>query len=197
MAFENAKRFVEHATGLAMPGAEEVQKLLRKSKVTAVQLKDDGFIPNHPRWPLLFYPSCVRLAKHRDPAAIFEALFAFNGWGRGWRDSVYDFVHYHSRTHEVLAIARGKARLQFGGFKGRIVTVKAGDAAILPAGTGHQRLWASEDFLAVGAYPPKGVYDECKNVEDRKRAKLTVPKTAKPKRDPLYGTDGPLLKRWR
>jgi mannose-6-phosphate isomerase-like protein (cupin superfamily) len=52
-----------------------------------------------------------------------------------WRDGIYDWIHYHSRTHEVLGIARGSAKAQFGGPKGRTVTLKAGDAAILPAGT--------------------------------------------------------------
>jgi hypothetical protein len=36
--------------------------------------------------------------------------------------------------------------VQFGGKRGRTLTLKAGDVAILPAGTGHQRLNASEDF---------------------------------------------------
>jgi uncharacterized protein YjlB len=109
---------------------------------------------------------------------------------------IYDFVHYHSRTHEVLAVVRGWARLQLGGPKGRITRVKAGDMAVLPAGTGHQCLAASKDFLAVGAYPPGGVYDECKNVEKLARAKVTIRKTARPARDPLYGADGPLHRHW-
>ena len=55
-------------------------------------------------------------------------------------------------NHEVLGIARGKGRVRFGGNKGRIFTPKAGDVAIVPAGNGHQCLFAEEDFLVVGAY---------------------------------------------
>jgi hypothetical protein len=37
-----------------------------------------------------------------------EELFRKNGWGASWRDGIYDYVHYHSRIHEVLGVARGK-----------------------------------------------------------------------------------------
>jgi uncharacterized protein YjlB len=195
--FEDMKKAIEGATGVATPGDEELDGLVRSVKPATFRFEDDGFIPNHPIWPLLLYASCVRLPKNRDPAAVFEALFTKNRWGRSWRGGIYDFVHYHSRTHEVLAVARGKVRLQFGGPKGRIVEAKAGDAAVLPAGTGHQCLSASDNFLAVGAYPPAGVYDECKNIEQRKRAKVTIRKTKRPTADPIYGADGPLLRLWK
>jgi uncharacterized protein YjlB len=86
----------------------------------------------------VIYKSAVRLPDSLDPVAVFEDLFESNGWGDMWRDGIYDWVHYYSRTHEVLGIARGSGKVQFGGPKGRTVTLKAGDVAILPAGTGHQ-----------------------------------------------------------
>jgi uncharacterized protein YjlB len=73
----------------------------------------------------------------------------------------YDFLHFHTRLHEVLGIARGRARVQFGGDKGRTPGVKAGGVIVLPAGTGHRRLSAGGDLLVVGACPASsGQYDE-------------------------------------
>ena len=138
----------------------------------------------------------MRLPKNLDPAAVFEELFESNGWGDSWRNGIYDYVHYHSRIHEVLGIARGEGKVQFGGHLGRTLKVKAGDVAILPAGTGHQCLSASKDFLVIGAYPPSGKYDECTSSEDHERALSAIPKVGRPRKDPVYGTKGPLLKAW-
>jgi hypothetical protein len=93
---------------------------------------------------------------------VIEDLFERNGWGETWRDGIYDYVYYHSRIHEVLGIARRKGRAGFGGNKGRIFTLKAGDVAALPAGTGYQCLSA---YVVIRAYPPTGTYDECTTVE--------------------------------
>jgi uncharacterized protein YjlB len=98
--------------------------------------------------------------------------------------------------HEVLGIAKGKGTVRFGGNNGRTVHIKAGDVAILPAGTGHQCLFASSDFLVVGAYPPSGTYDECTKSEDHRSALKTIPKVARPRKDPVYGAKGPLMSEW-
>jgi uncharacterized protein YjlB len=192
---ENIKRIAEKATGWRRP--DDPQALLRERKGQTYRFSDDGVIPNHPKWPLIIYKSVVRLPPALDPAAVFEELFANRGWGSSWRDGIYDYVHYHSRIHEVLGIARGSSRVQFGGAKGRILSLKAGDVAVLPAGTGHQCLEASEDFLVVGAYPPVGAYDECTSLEDREKALPAIARVARPRKDPVYGRDGPLMRVWR
>jgi uncharacterized protein YjlB len=139
----------------------------------------------------------LRGTKKFDLATIIDAIFETNGWGRSWRDTVYDFVHYHSQIHEVMGVARGTAKIEYGGAKGRILQMKAGDVAILPAGTGHRLVDSSQDFLVVGAYPPDGTYDECTDTRDRSEAIKRIAKVKKPSKDPIFGARGPLIKFWR
>jgi uncharacterized protein YjlB len=194
-AVETLKRLAERATGIGRPSADEIAAAIRPRKANAWCFHDDGVTPNHPRWPLIVYRGVFRFGAY-DPAALFEDAFAHNGWGDSWRNGIYDYNHYHSRIHEVLGVARGRAKVRFGGAKGRALTIKAGDVAILPAGTGHQCLEASADFVVVGAYPPQGQYDECASAQDHARAVKTVGKVARPRKDPLYGGKGPLLLAW-
>jgi len=194
---ENAKRVAERVTGWSRPAKDDLTRLVRKRKPATFRFKDEGLIPNHPRWPLVIYRSAIKLSGDFDPAAVFEDLFARNGWGDSWRDGIYDYVHYHSRIHEVLGIARGSGEVRFGGPLGRAVKLKAGDVAVLPAGTGHQCLSADDAFLVIGAYPPTGSYDECTTAKDHDRALKSIPKAAPPRKDPVYGADGPLLKLWK
>jgi uncharacterized protein YjlB len=188
-----AKKLVEDR-----PDAVRLRGLVRRRKPLALMFSDDGIIPNNPRFPLIVYRSVVMLPKGRfDPAVVIDSLFELNGWGRSWRDTVYDFVHYHSRVHEVLGFARGAATLEFGGIKGRKLRLKAGDVAILPAGTGHRLIQASRNLLVVGAYPKSGAYDECTDTRERAEAAKRIAKSRKPDTDPVYGKDGSLTELWR
>jgi uncharacterized protein YjlB len=187
----------EKATGLSRPASDQIEGLLRIRKLNTLKFEDDGIIPNNSRWPFVFYRAAVALPDDLDPAAVMEELFRQNGWGASWRDGIYGYVHYHSRIHEVLGVARGKGTVRFGGNKGRTVQLKAGDVAVLPAGTGHQCLAASSDFLVVGAYPPSGTYDECTKSEDHRKALKAIPKVARPRKDPVYGAKGPLMSAWK
>jgi uncharacterized protein YjlB len=195
---EDVKAAVERRTGWRRPSAEQLARLLQSRRIATFRFRDDGFIPNNPRFPVAVYRSAVKLPRSLDPAAVWEALFESNGWGDTWRDGIYDYLHYHSRIHEVLGIARGSGIVRLGGNKGRIVKLKAGDAVMIPAGTGHQCLSASKTFMAVGAYPPSGTYDECgPTAEEHDRNVKVVHKVGRPRKDPLFGSDGPLLKAWK
>jgi uncharacterized protein YjlB len=193
---ESAKASIEKITGWQRPSNDDLDRLVRLRKANTFRFSDDGLIPNHPRWDMLVYRGVLKMPGQFDPAAVFEEVFERNGWGRSWRNGIYDYVHYHSGIHEVLGIARGSGKVRFGGGRGRTLPLKAGDVAVLPAGTGHQRLAATDDFLVVGAYPPDGTYDECTGSEHHARAVRTIPKVPRPHMDPVYGKKGPLTDLW-
>ena len=195
---EDARKLAEKATGWARPDRNALAGLVRKRAPQLFRFEDDGVVPNHPRWPLIIYRNAVKLPKTFDPAAVFEDLFARNGWGDSWRNGVYDYLHYHSRIHEVMGVARGCAVARFGGKGQRNITIRPGDVLVLPAGTGHECVSASDDFLVVGAYPPTGTYDVFRtSPAEYKKAVKTVPKVAPPRRDPIYGKEGGVLRLWK
>jgi uncharacterized protein YjlB len=196
MPLTNVIKNVVRRTVERTPDAEEPADLVQKRLPTQMYFDDDGVTPNHPKWPVLLYRNVIHLPKRFDNGTVFDALFTNNGWGRSWRASIYNFLHYHSQIHEVLGIARGHADIQFGGVKGKNIRIKAGDVVVLPAGTGHQRMKASPNFMVVGAYPPDGKYDECTDTRDRQKVKGAISKTKKPATDPVFGENGPLRSIW-
>ena len=197
MIVEGAKRFIEKMTGLGRPKPKQLAGLTRPITPRHHLFKDDGATPNNPSLPLLHYPRAIVLPKEFDPAAVIETLFARHGWKDSWRDGVYDFLHFHTKTHEVLGIARGSVRVRFGGKRGKIIALKAGDVVVLPAGTGHQRMSQSDDLLVIGAYPASGRYDEPQPKDvDHDEAVAAIAKTRLPAKDPVYGSSGPLRKLW-
>lgn len=124
----------------------------------AIALVDDGLVPNNARFALQLYRG-VGPADAADAAERWIALFARNGWRGAWINGIYPFHHYHATAHEVLGLARGMARVQFGGPSGPILSVSAGDAVLIPAGVGHCRIGSSADLSVVGAYPGGADWD--------------------------------------
>ena len=112
-------------------------------------------ISAHPPFPNSAYPVLLYrevFAPARVTAEGFEELFGSNGWPQQWRNGVFTFHHFHSTAHEALGFYAGEARLQLGGPTGPELTVRAGDAVLLPAGTGHFNISQSSGFRCVGAY---------------------------------------------
>lgn len=161
----------------------------------AVFFVDDGDVPNNPL-PLIVYQDAID-PKAGDPAVAFETLFRRHGWGGSWRNGVFPFHHYHSTAHEVLGIAAGEAEVRFGGEHGQTLTVRAGDAVLIPAGVGHKRLSATHDLLVIGAYPGGQRADLMREgAEDKAGIRRRVKAVPLPDADPVAGGTGPIAEHW-
>jgi uncharacterized protein YjlB len=153
---------------------------------------DDGTIPNS-RLPLLVYHDAVPA----DAVAI-EHLFATNRWPPAWRNGVHPFHHFHSTAHEVLGVARGEASVLFGGPQGKMLTVRAGDVVVVPAGVAHCNQGQSSDLLIVGAYPDNSQTLDLRRGKpgEHDAAGRAVAAVPLPAADPVKGADGALARLW-
>ena len=134
-------------------------------------------IPNG-RFPVLMY--------HGVDVSDARALFAANGWGGSWVNGVFDFHHFHSTSHEVLAVVSGSATIELGGPQGEAFDVTAGDVLVLPAGTGHRRASADTAFTVIGAYPRgQEHYDLLREADDAARDRIAA--LGPPDSDPVGG----------
>lgn len=157
---------------------------------------DDGSIPNNPKLPLVVYP-CEYADSGQDLAPVFEERFRANNWTNSWRNGIYTYHHYHSRSHEALAVYSGEAKVLFGGESGEALDLKRGDVVVIPAGVGHKKLESSGDFGVVGAYPEGRDYDVLRgDKEDRPQARENIRSVPLPDTDPLFGEIGSLIRIW-
>ncbi len=171
-------------------------KIVKIGRVEQFLLKKDGFIPNNDKLPLLVYQNALELPTS-DPASAIEKILKMNGWGSAWRNSIYNFHHYHSTAHEILAVYSGSARVLLGGDSGITLNVHKGDVLIIPAGVAHKNLGSEEQFRVVGAYPEGQNWDmNYGREEEHHKAEENIKQVPFPKTDPIYGADGPLKNFW-
>jgi uncharacterized protein YjlB len=164
-------------------------------KIESFVLPEHDWVPNNPRLPVLLYRGATEGTDREATARAFEEAFENNGWPPQWRDGIYDYHHYHSTAHEALGVAAGSATLTIGGPGGKDIQVEAGDALVLPTGTGHRSIKTSDDFLVVGAYPQGQDWDICRQApSDEARKRMTALRI--PAADPVDGPAGPLTKLW-
>lgn len=133
------------------------------SKLTMVEVKKynippTALIPNSP-YPLLHYPGLLsdQLSNSTNIAPDVHDLFARNGWNTQWifRYGQTQEAHYHTKTHECMAVLTGTATIRFGVADtdpdleksthgsakeegGIELEARAGDVFILPAGLAHK-----------------------------------------------------------
>lgn len=169
---------------------------IHSGKIIHHLIKENGFFPNNAKLPLLHYKKAFDLA-HLNSGSI-KKLFLENEWKNTWVDSIFQFHHYHSNTHEVLGISRGSCSVELGGERGLILGLEKGDALIIPAGVSHKNVGSSKDFECVGAYPFAISYDMNYGTQEESSVAIAKIKSVPlPKTDPVYGVDGPLFSYWK
>lgn len=169
---------------------------INEPEIQSILFKDDGTFPNNEKLPLIIVQN-VFDPDSRNLVEIIEKTFHGNGWGGSWRNSLFNFHHYHSTAHEVLGLYSGWVKAHFGGPKGKIVDAKIGDVIIVPAGVSHKNLEQSTDFRCVGAYP-KGQSRDMNygNAGERPQTDENIKIVSLPKTDPVFGKSGPLKRFW-
>ncbi|BCH24172.1 hypothetical protein [Mesorhizobium sp. L-8-3] len=141
--------------------------------------------------------------KDRLPGAAREggpacALYRRNGWSGTWVYTVYPFWHFHTHGHEVLGCVGGRARIGFGGDAGIVIDVERGDVAVVPAGVGHRKIQATDDFLMAGGYPPGQQGNIVRSGElDDKRIAAEIGRVGLPESDPVTGLADGVVTVWR
>jgi uncharacterized protein YjlB len=167
--------------------------------------------------------SALRVSKHQIPAfngfpntsiqakplIIYHAVFSNPSASRieahlksvgevspQWRYTMFTDSHFHSNTHEVLAIASGSAKCCFGheGNEGRVEPIlEKGDVVIVPAGVGHRLLEDYGGFQMVGSYPKGKSWDMCYGRPGEEEQVKSIANLDWFQKDPVYGDDGPSL----
>lgn len=153
------------------------------------------FFPGNPRFPLLIYKQVFNAI---EPSEEIYSLLKSNDWLNPWLNSIYNYHHYHSNTHEVLIVMAGNAKVQFGGESGVIYPIADGDVIIIPAGVAHKSLTLSNNFSCIGAYPLDIKYDLKKGQQEEYACSVeNIKKVDLPAQDPIFGKEGLLFKYWQ
>ena len=110
---------------------------------------------------------------------------------------MYSTSHFHSTSHEVLAICNGEAKLCFGHednperFESEVTK---GDVVVVPAGVAHRLMEDLEGgFQMVGCYPPGKQWDMCYGKKGEEGKISQIKSLGWFDRDPIYGNEGPAL----
>ena len=165
--------------------------------ITTHFIPENRQFPNNPLLPVILYKGAFP-ADQPDSGKRIEDLFKENKWVDSWTDGIYEYHHYHSTAHEVLAILNGRIALELGGPNGIKFHLIAGDVIVLPAGVTHKNIECTPNFSCLGAYPKGQQYDILYGkTGERPLADKNIGEVPLPLLDPLYGKEGALLQYWK
>ena len=164
-------------------------------EIETFTLRGNGRIPNS-RLPMLIY----RGAFDTTPPEM-EAMLRGNGWPPDWHTSfgLYPRHHFHSDTHELVAVTRGSLNGRFGGHDGITATMHKGDIVVIPAGVGHFGESITADLRLTGAFPlGYAIHDfRMGHPDEYARMVARVQSVPIPAFDPVHGATGPLIDIWQ
>lgn len=166
--------------------------------VEPIFLKENEPYPNN-ALPVLYYENVLESALGGSYTGNdVKELFESNGYVGGWSGGIMDRHHFHSSAHEALACTSGELRVQLGGPNGEMFTICTGDVLLLPAGTAHKKLDATEKYEIIGAYPLNDSdYDfQYGDASDYEAIKETIKNVEIPHTDPVTGSSSHIEEYW-
>lgn len=166
--------------------------------VKPIYLKEEEPYPNN-TLPVLYFENVLTGALEDGyTGEDVLQLFINNGYTNGWKGGIMNRHHFHSTAHEALACTAGEVRVQLGGENGEMLTIRKGDVVLLPAGTAHKKLEATEEHVIVGAYPLNDSdYDfQYGDASDYEAIKESIQNVKIPDTDPVTGAPGNIQQYW-
>ena len=161
-----------------------------------ITLESTTKFPNS-KLPVLLYRNVLELPSFFR-ALFIKKLFKSNGWSNSWKSGIYTYHHYHSNTHEVLGVYKGKTTLLLGGKKGVKIKISKGDVIIIPVGVAHKNLGKETQIKCVGAYPYGKDYDmNYGKKKERPKTDENIKKVKVPRKDPVFGLIDGLHLYWK
>jgi uncharacterized protein YjlB len=156
---------------------------------------DDGIFPNNVL-PVLLYKNVLKLP-FLFPGDFIKNIFERNNWSNAWKAGIFTYHHYHSNTHEVLGVYKGKTKIVLGGESGNLIEIQKGDVLIIPAGVAHKNLGSENQVGIIGAYPNGKNYDiKYGRKDERPDADINIENVPIPETDPVWGAFLGVAKIW-
>ena len=170
--------------------------MVMKRQIHYSTIKPNDVFPNN-ALPVLHYRNVINFRLFFAAFRV-KQLFRKNGWTNNWRAGIFEYDHYHSTTHEAMAVIKGKTTLLLGGKGGKKLDIVAGDVIIIPAGVAHCNLGKENDVVCIGGYPQGKDFDmKYGHPGERPAADRIIENLGIPRKDPVFGSTDGIIRYWK